>query len=114
MRQALILNHACVKTLSAVETEPSRSNQHELNGVSQLKSLFGTARQSISANFSIRGEAGFIPVILTWYDAREAHPTRSEYRLYFPTNTVMAQAQEGSTLVFGSDNSGQFWGELIR
>ena len=114
MIQALNLNNTCVKTLSAVEAEPSRSNQHELNGVSQLKSLFGTAHQSIPANFSVRGEAGITPVILTWYDAREAHPTRSEYRLYFQTNIVMSQAKEGSTLVFGNDESGQFWGELIR
>lgn len=114
MKQALNLNSTCVKTLSAVEAEPSRSNQHELNGVSQLKSLFGTARKTISANFSIRGEDGFIPVTLTWYDAREADAKRTEYRLYFRTNSVMEQAQEGSTVVLGFDNSAQFWCELIR
>lgn len=114
MKKALNLNSACVKTLSAVEAEPIRSHQHELNGVSQLKSLFGTARRTISANFSIRGEDGFIPVTLTWYDAREAHATRSEHRLYFPSNAVMNQAKEGSTLILGVDNFDQFWGELIR
>ncbi|MEQ4693011.1 hypothetical protein [Providencia manganoxydans] len=47
------------------------------------------------------------------YDARENHVSRSEYRLYFQTNTVVNMAREGSTLVFGIGRDNQFWEELI-
>src|SRR5690606_30363853 len=36
---------------------------------------------------------------VTWYDSREAHPTRSEYRLYFPDNDVSDRAKEGDLLL---------------
>lgn len=32
---------------------------------------------------------------VTWYDARRRHPTRSEYRLYYPGNDVTAMMDEG-------------------
>ena len=37
--------------------------------------------------------------VITWYDARMKHPTRSEFRLYFPDNDVMSLAGEGDTLL---------------
>lgn len=113
MKGALNLTPSCVKTLSAVEAEPNRSNQHELNGVAQLKSILGRPRKSFDACFSIRGEDGYIVSRVTWYDARESHPTRSEHRLYFKTNKVMELAQEGSTLILGLDSSEGFWIELV-
>ena len=36
---------------------------------------------------------------LTWYDARENHPIRSESRLYFPTTLVSQNASEGDLLL---------------
>ncbi|CAH6782236.1 conserved hypothetical protein [Vibrio chagasii] len=114
MIKALSLNPACIKTLSAVEAEPNRSNQHELNGVTQLKSILGSVKQSFDARFSIRGQNGYVTSSVTWYDARVNHPTRSEYRLYFQTNAVMDLAKEGSTLALGKDPSGDFWIELIQ
>lgn len=114
MIKALNLSHTCIKTLSAVEAEPDRSNQHELNGVAQLKNILGLARQSFDAYFSIRGQDGYLVSSVTWYDARENNPTRSEHRLYFQTNEVMDQAQEGSTLILGQDSSGEFWVELVQ
>lgn len=113
MKGALNLNPSCVKTLSAVEAEPNRSNQHELNGVVQLKSILGLSRKSFDACFSIRGQDGYIVSSVTWYDARESNPTRSEHRLYFQTNEVMERAQEGSTLILGLDSSEDFWVELV-
>ena len=113
MRSALNLSPACVKTLSAVEAMPNRSNQHELNGVTQLKKILGSAKQSFDARFSIRGQDTYVESGVTWYDAREKHPTRSEYRLYFQTNQVMNEAKEGSTLVLGRDIYGNFWVELV-
>lgn len=114
MKQPINLRSTCVKTLSAVEALPSRSNQHELNGVFQLKNILGVNKSSFDARFSVRGQDGYIVAGVTWYDARESHPTRSEYRLYFQTNEVMSTAREGSTLVMGTDNSGAFWIELVN
>lgn len=111
MIKALSLNPACIKTLSAVEAEPNRSNQHELNGVVQLKSILGLSRQSFDARFSIRGQDGYVASSVTWYDARESHPTRSEYRLYFQTNEGYGPCsrREHSNLRFGC-----IWGVLDR
>ncbi|WP_197675631.1 hypothetical protein [Pseudomonas trivialis] len=94
---------SCLKTLTAVEADPDRSNQHEFNGVRELKDLFGDARFSATAMFSVRGSAETCRASITWYDAREAHPSRTEHRLYFETNIVMKQAEEGDNIVVGYD-----------
>lgn len=96
-----------IKRLTSVEANPYSSNQHEFNGVSDLKKIFG------KANGKIRFDTKFLyfndyddePVAadgyLTWYDAREKNPKRSEYRLYFPTTQVSVCAAEGDLLVIG-------------
>ena len=98
-----------VKTLTAVEAHPERSNQHEFNGVAALKDLFGTnGPLTIPARFvwlsdddyDLASADGFV----TWYDAREKHPTRSEHRLYFPTTSVMERASEGDTVLITRHN----------
>lgn len=92
-----------VKRLSLVEADAAKSNQHEYNGVSLLKKMFGTSAQKtiIPTHFMYvtddddpiesSGE-------LTWYDARFNHPTRTEWRLYYPTNDVTVAAQAGDSL----------------
>lgn len=88
-----------VKKLSAVETSPASSNQHEFNSSSQLKRLLGEAdRRNIPTQFIWIGqeqEAISAEGIVSWYDARRRHPTRREYRLYYTGNEVTAQMQEG-------------------
>lgn len=101
----LLLHPACIKTLSAVEARPERSNQHEFNGVVELKKIFSLAGFSRPAKFSIRGTSISTDADVTWYDARSAHPTRTEHRLYFQTNTVMIHANEGDNIVIGFDKS---------
>lgn len=89
------------KVLSAVEVDPAISNQHELNGVSQLKKIFGTERITTLCQFLYLDDCGEYLEdngLITWYDAREAHPTRSEYRLYFPTTSVTQNASPGDIL----------------
>lgn len=91
------------KHLSAVEADASVSNQHEYNGVSLLKEMFGTetARKVIPTSFVyVSDEDDVIEATgdLTWYDARYNHPTRTEWRLYYPTNDVTSHAQAGDTL----------------
>lgn len=94
------------KTLSAVEADPRKSNQHEFNGVSRLKSILGHDKRTFPARFVYLSEAedeapasaeGF----LTWYDARADHPTRSEHRLYFPTTPVSDKFRAGDLFLMG-------------
>lgn len=91
------------KRLSAVEARPERSNQHEFNGVVALKQLLGSTRRSFDAHFlwlsDDEQEALSCYDFATWYDARERHPNRSEYRLYFPSTPVTAKASDGDLLV---------------
>ena len=103
-----------VKTLSAVEVRPERSNQHEFNGVQGLRKMFGIAGFSRDAIFSIRGEDASCRSGITWYDAREAHPKRTEHRLYFKSNSVMDQAAEGDNMVIGFDGNNELHCVLIR
>ena len=97
-------NGVVAKRLSTVEINLSKSNQHEFNGIAAMKELFGKERQKYSAKFIFLDDehepicdTGF----LTWYDAREKHPTRSEYRLFFPTTTVSKVASVNDNLFIG-------------
>lgn len=89
------------KKLSIVEADSGKSNQHEFNGVAAMRFLLGKARQQFPARFIFLDD-GNEPVTdngyLTWYDAREKHPTRSEYRLFFPTTTVSKAASANDIL----------------
>lgn len=110
MRQGYLsefFSGVAAKTLSAVEADLFSSNQHEFNGVTALKEIFGTGsgRQKYATRFVYLTDAQDAPITadgnLTWYDARESHPSRSEYRLYFPTTDVSDQAVEGDLLIIG-------------
>ncbi|MCA8299734.1 Type-2 restriction enzyme EcoRII [Burkholderia lata] len=101
------------KELSAVEANPVRSNQHELNGVESLKTIFGraTEKQRFDAKFIYLCDYEDEPIIsegfVTWYDARKNHPTRSEHRMYFSTTEVSARAAEGDVLVIARQQDGK-------
>ena len=93
-----------VKRLKMVETNPERSNQHEINGSKPLVNLFGRERlRDFPARFVwLGGENEGISEEgrLTWYDSRANKPHRSpEYRLYFRKNPVMELASEGDLLI---------------
>jgi EcoRII C terminal len=96
-----------LKKLSAVEADPARSNQHEFNGVTEVIQIFGRAKgkQTHEARFIYLSDGDDEPVLdtgfVTWYDAREKHPTRTEHRLYFPATAVSILAAEGDLLVIG-------------
>lgn len=112
MRQGLLSDYfegVAVKRLSAVEADTERSNQHEFNGVNQLKGILGSEKARFPTRFVWLGdeqeglsEDGFV----TWYDARAQHPTRSEYRLYFPTTPVSELAKEGDGLFIAKRTDG--------
>ena len=92
-----------VKRLSAVEADASISNQHEYNGVVLLKKLFGTQTQKriIPTEFMYLSDDED-PIeakgTLTWYDSRFNHPTRTEWRLYYPPNDVTLKAEPKDSL----------------
>ena len=98
-------NGVAAKRLSAVEALAHRSNQHEFDGVAALKSVLGPAvpRRSFRARLMYLNDQDDSSVVadgfLTWYDAREKDPKRSECRLYFPTTPVSAKADEGDLLI---------------
>ncbi len=93
------------KRLSAVEIDPTTSNQHEFDGVTILKRIFGTEKQRFKAVFICLQDDedcfatadGFV----TWYDARKRDPQRSEFRLYYPNNDVMELAKKDDLLIIG-------------
>ena len=99
-----------VKLLSSVEADVLTSNQHEFNGVKELKNILGepTKKEHYPAKFMYLTDQDDQPItedgFLTWYDARqkariERNVMRWEYRLYFPTNLVSQLANEGDILV---------------
>lgn len=99
------------KRLSEVEANPDISNQHEFNGVKPLKTLLGDERLTdCPVRFVWMGEEneGFSEdSLVTWYDSRERHPKRSEYRLYFRSNPVMEVAKADDLLIIARRPSGE-------
>ncbi|RMR06520.1 Type II restriction endonuclease [Pseudomonas savastanoi] len=112
--KAVLLEPVCLKTLAAVEAHPNDSNQHEFNGVSALKSILGELKQKFRASFFVRGSDVTDEVMVTWYDARENSPDRTEFRLYFQTNQVMALASAGDNILIGMDKNKKLNFILIR
>lgn len=101
-----------LKTLSAVETDPARSHQHEFNGNQDLIRLFGRATQKhvLPAKFIYLTDAADSALVeeasVTWYDARLRHPSRTEHRLYFPDTAISQTAAEGDLLVLAKRPDG--------
>lgn len=98
-----------IKTLSEVEVNYWASNQHEFNGVTSLKRIFGMEKQYFKAKFIYMSDKGIEKEgrgTLTWYDARENHPYRTEYRLYYDSSMPLQKAEAGDTLLITMDNHG--------
>jgi hypothetical protein len=97
---------AAFKRLSDVEIDSAISHQHELNGIAPFRSLFGDNRiERIETDYIYfdDDEDNTLRTIgtLTWYDARENHPTRTEYRLYYTANDIIEKASPGDLLIIG-------------
>lgn len=99
-----------VKRLSVVEASRDASNQHEFNGTRAMKDYLGSERRTFSARFIYLGDDENdrlgVQGEVTWYDAREQHPRRSEYRLYFRDNEVMDLAGPGDVVLMALRNDG--------
>jgi len=83
--QPVIFRCSCIKTLSAVEANPARSNQHEFNGATQLKSIFGEERQEFSAQFTLRGDSQvFEPLLLSMMPEKHTRPDPNTDSIFRP------------------------------
>lgn len=107
------------KRLSAVETQPNKSNQHEFNGIHAMKTFLGEhRREGLPAHFIYIGQDDgdrfAVDSEVTWYDSRESHPTRSEFRLYFKSNEVMDVADEGDILIAALSNHSEMTLLVVR
>lgn len=94
-----IFEVAAAKYLSAVDSDPSRSNQHEIGGLPSVgfKTYLGTpGKESDGYHFNClmayltdEEDAELCNDEVTWYDVRWKNPKRSpEYRLYYKSNPV--------------------------
>lgn len=107
---SLYFKGVAAKILSSVEINKWNSNQHEFHGIKILKNIFGLKRQYFSSKFIYIDKQGKITEDtgrLTWYDAREYDPYRTEHRLYYTESSAINYAQENDLLVIGlrSDNT---------
>lgn len=100
------------KRLSAVEADETRSNQHEYNATKAMLDFMGrpAEKTKLPTRFIYMSDEDDEPVFedasLTLYDSRERHPTRSEYRFYFPTTRVSQLAGENDLLVIAKRRDG--------
>lgn len=102
---------AAAKTLSAVDINPKRSNQHEFNGTGPLRALFGDDDiKGIPTTFTYLEDDSdplFDHGFTTWYDARRRHLTRTEYRLYYNDNACVKAARPGDLMVLATSDTGK-------
>ena len=93
------------KRLTRLEVQPHLSNQHEFNGIYEFREIFGTEKKVFHGTYIYLAEDSDNSFseegILTWYDARANHPTRTEYRLYYNHNTVISSANPGDLVIIG-------------
>lgn len=100
------------KTLSAVDIDATRSNQHEFGGVGKaVAEILGTEDRKSSDGHGIDTVAIYMDdeaepitedIQTSWYDARKQNPNRSaEWRLYYQPCLPLSTAHLGDTLYCG-------------
>src|SRR5438552_14295497 len=112
MNLSEIFGSVAHKRLTSVEIPGLGSHQHELNGVSALRQLFGTAaktRGPISWHyFADDSEPAAEGGEFTFYDARAKSADRtgrSEWRFFY-TGDFLAHANVGDTLMIAKTRTG--------
>jgi len=90
-----------VKTLSAVDSEPKASNQHEIGTTAPMRKFLGTEKTRFCTTYIWLGDEQETITELGWathYDTREGKPRSAEYRFYYPSNAVTQTMSAGDTL----------------
>ena len=106
------IRRIAAKRLSQVEIDPEQSNQHEFNGTASLRELLGkTDFRKRQATFIWIGDDRIVEGEgqVSWYDAREDHPARTEWRLYYPSNKAVEHADPGDLLIITQNPDGEIW-----
>jgi hypothetical protein len=83
-----LFSKVAIKTLAKVDLPMRGSNQHEINGVQDLRDFFQIGERTQISNvkwyyFADGEEISTSIGNMTFYDAREGHITRTEWRLYY-------------------------------
>lgn len=100
------------KTLSAVEADETRSNQHEYHATKKVQAFLGSPDEKtrMPARFLYLNDDDPDPIVedafLTLYNCRQGKPRAPEYHLYFPTTSVSLNANEGDLLVIAKKRDG--------
>ncbi|MDH4038976.1 MAG: hypothetical protein OEV86_15995, partial [Candidatus Krumholzibacteria bacterium] len=107
------------KKLVAVDLPNHGSNQHEINGVADLRELFSGEKRNEPiqwAYFADDREPVWETGTVTFYDARaKSHERtgRSEWRLYYYGDFI-AHATEGDVLVLARRSTGELYGLVFQ
>ncbi len=94
-------NGVGVKTLSAVDSEPKTSNQHEIGTTVAMRQFLGTEKTTFEVSYVwLGGEQETITDHgwATHYNSRDGKPRPPEYRFYYLTNAVTEIMTAGDTL----------------
>ena len=96
------------KYLSAVDAEPTRSNQHEIGVTQAMRDLFlGDYTQHLTVRYIWLGPEQDVVAAdgtATYYDTRQNQPVKPpEWRLYYPSNPVTETMSEGDALFLAPD-----------
>lgn len=91
-----------VKTLSEVDANPKKSNQHEVGIKKPMRNFLLEQARKFASSFIWLGDENESIVEYgeaTYYDARANNPNRSaEWRLYYPSNSVTEIMNAGDSL----------------
>jgi hypothetical protein len=98
------LDGIAVKRIAEVEVRPESSHQHEFNA-GALRRALGIRETFLKGKMTFFAYADNVvdPIIdeceFTLYDAREDHPTRSEYRMYYASHRLPSLTKAGDLFV---------------
>lgn len=119
MKLSDIFPEIAIKRLSNVDINLAISNQHEINGVTALRELFGTAEKTTGNidwfYFPDSSDKVIYSGIFTFYDARAASyqkTGRSEWRLYY-SGDIFSNCKIGDLLIILKKPSGSFQGLIL-
>jgi len=108
-----VLNYELIaiagKLLKPVEINAFQSNQHEFHGVNAFKHIFGQNRIKVDvALYHIDSDNNIEKsnCEITWYDAREYDPIRSEYRLYYKNNYIFSELEIDDMMLLAKSSNG--------
>lgn len=100
------------KRIKPVEIDPSVSNEHEFNGINKFKEILGVDKKTFPCRviFLSDDEEEIIEnhVHLTWYDARANHPSRTEYRLYYPEADCYTKANPEDLMILAKSKKDSY------